>query len=248
MSHPYSTRVRLNAVDDLDASSSIGPNSSPDVLIPIYSDLPTDIPFLQLDMDSIHDDDESDPSFHHKQHYPERLSDEQKVIDIMQYMQTRFHGQFSLRDLLHTLFTSDTGSITNTSNVFLADGGDLHLQVMDIWWEKWGLKSPTTCKWVVEKAAAICAKECSWLTDNVSKGPHFEDAQFLCVSPKQVTVAMLNAFCIQDLVERYECITLYLQHILKAIIGEKGGMQKRKRSRNSDHVSPAYMIFRFTLY
>jgi len=117
---------------------------------------------------------------------------------------------------------------------------------MDIWWEKRGLKSPTTCKWVVEKAAAICAKECSWLTDNASKGPHFEDALFLCVSPKQVTVAMLNAFYIQDLVEIYERITPYLQHILKAIIGEKGGMQKRKRSHNSDHVSAAYMIF--TLY
>jgi len=69
---------------------------------------------------------------------------------------------------------------------------------------------------------------------------------YFCVSPKQVTVAMLNAFRIQDLVERYERITPYLQHILKAIIGEKGGMQKRKRSCNSDHVSPAYMIF--TLY
>src|ERR1700722_3593664 len=129
MSHTYSTRARLDTVDDLDASSSVGPNSSPDVLIPIYSDLPTDIPFLQLDMDSIHDDDESDPSFHpvHKRHYAERLSDEQKVIDILQYMQTRFHGRFSFRDLLHTLFTSETGSITNTSNVFLADSGDLHL-------------------------------------------------------------------------------------------------------------------------
>jgi hypothetical protein len=64
MSHPYSTRARLDTVDDLDASSSVGPNPSPDVLIPIYSDLPTDIPFLQLDIDSIRDDDESDASFH----------------------------------------------------------------------------------------------------------------------------------------------------------------------------------------
>ena len=47
MSHTYSTRARLDT-DDLDASSSVGPNSSPDVLIPIYSDLPTDIPFLLL--------------------------------------------------------------------------------------------------------------------------------------------------------------------------------------------------------
>src|ERR1700677_658017 len=101
---------------------------------------------------------------------------------------------------------------------------------MDIWWEKQGLKSPTTCKWVVEKAAAVCAKEYSWLTDNASKGPHFKDAQFLRVSPKQVMVAMLNAFHIQNLVERYERITPHPQHILKTIISEKGGMQKRKRS------------------
>ena len=83
MSHPYSICARLDAVDDLDASSSVGPNSSPDVLIPLYSDLPTDVPFLQLNMDSIHDDDESNPSFHpiHKQPYAEWLFDEEKVIE-----------------------------------------------------------------------------------------------------------------------------------------------------------------------
>ena len=94
------------------------------------------------------------------------------------------------------LFTSDVGSITNTSNIFLANGGDLHL--MDIWWghqwEKHVLKSQVMYKWVVEKAATVCAKECGWLTDNASKGPHFEDVQFLHMSPKQVTVEMLNTF------------------------------------------------------
>jgi hypothetical protein len=64
MSHPHSTCARLDAVDDLDASSSIGPNSSLEVLIPLYSDLLTNFPFLQLAINSIHDNDESDPSFH----------------------------------------------------------------------------------------------------------------------------------------------------------------------------------------
>jgi hypothetical protein len=94
-----------------------------------------------------------------------------------------------------------------------------------------------------EGCCGLC-KGVQLVNGNASKGPRFKDAQFLHVSPKQVMVAMLNAFCIQDLVERYECITSYLQHILKTIIGEKGGMQKRKRSRNSDHVSPANMIFK----
>jgi hypothetical protein len=82
VSHPYSTGARLDGVDGLDALSSVGPNSSPDVLIPIYSDLSTNIPFLQLDMDLIHHDDEYD-------------------------IQTQFHDHFSFRDL-HTLFTSDS--------------------------------------------------------------------------------------------------------------------------------------------
>ena len=90
MFHPYSTCTQLDAVNDVEASSSAGPNSSPDVLLPIYSDLPDNIPFLQLNMDTIQDDDENDPSFHpmHKQQYTEHLSDEQKVLDILQYIQT----------------------------------------------------------------------------------------------------------------------------------------------------------------
>jgi hypothetical protein len=69
-------------------------------------------------------------------------------------MQTCFCGCFLLQDFLHTPITSGTGSITNTSIVFLADRRDLHL--MDIWWEKQGLKHPAMCKWVVDKAAAVC--------------------------------------------------------------------------------------------
>jgi hypothetical protein len=53
MSHPYMTRSLFDRVDDVDASSSVGPNSSPDIVLPIYSDLPDDIPFLQLEVDSI---------------------------------------------------------------------------------------------------------------------------------------------------------------------------------------------------
>ena len=118
MFHPYSTHTRLDAVDDVEASSSVGPNSSPDVLLPIYSDLPDNIPFLQLNMDTIHNDDENDLSFHptHKRQYTECLSDEQKVLDILQYIQTQLCGRFSLQDFLHMLFTSDVGSITNTSS------------------------------------------------------------------------------------------------------------------------------------
>ena len=59
MTHPYSTRIRLDALDDLEASSSIGPDS-PDVLIPHYSDILNNIPFMALDVDSMEDNETSD--------------------------------------------------------------------------------------------------------------------------------------------------------------------------------------------
>jgi hypothetical protein len=61
MSHPYATHSLFDTVDEADASSSTGPNSSPDFILPVYSDLPDDIPFMQLDTDMLPgDDDETD--------------------------------------------------------------------------------------------------------------------------------------------------------------------------------------------
>ncbi|KIM86113.1 hypothetical protein PILCRDRAFT_5179 [Piloderma croceum F 1598] len=91
MTHPYSTRIRLDALDDLKASSSIGPNSSPDVLIPHYSDIPDNIPFMALDVDSMEDNETSDSSYHPAHRgYSERVPDYAKVTNILQYMKTQF--------------------------------------------------------------------------------------------------------------------------------------------------------------
>jgi hypothetical protein len=186
-------RSLFDRVDDADASSSIGPNSSPDVILPVYSDLPDDIPFLQLDADSIQDDDNSDPTYNplHKRQYSERLTDEQKVIHILRYIMQRFNARFSLRNFLETLFRSTAPEITNTSHPFLRDGGALCL--MDIWWEKMSQGSSDLMRtWVVQRGATVCAKECSWLTNRASEGPHFEDAKYLCVLPSRVTVDTMN--------------------------------------------------------
>jgi hypothetical protein len=91
MTHPYSTWIRLNALNDLEASSSIGSNSSPDVLIPHYSDIPDNIPFMALDVDLMEDNETSDPSYHPTHRgYSERVPDYAKVINILQYMKTKF--------------------------------------------------------------------------------------------------------------------------------------------------------------
>ena len=98
MSHPYTTCSLFDRVNDVDASSSVDPNSSPDVILPIYSNLPNDIPFLQLDVDSIQDDNNSDPTYNplHKRQYSEQLTDEQKVIHLCHYITQCFNAHFSL--------------------------------------------------------------------------------------------------------------------------------------------------------
>ena len=64
MAHLYPTQNHLDACDDVEASGSIGPNSSPDVLLPHCSDILEDVPFLTLDTDAFQDNETSDPSYH----------------------------------------------------------------------------------------------------------------------------------------------------------------------------------------
>lgn len=107
---------------------------------------------------------------------------------------------------------------------------------MDIWWTK--------CKhdagfqdWVVGCGASVCAKECSWLSDRASEGPHYEDAQFLRVSPKDLTVSMVESFRMRDLTDRYERTTPRLQAFLRTVIGkESDGEEEASSGRNMDDV------------
>ncbi|KIJ15989.1 hypothetical protein PAXINDRAFT_52872, partial [Paxillus involutus ATCC 200175] len=124
-----------------------------------------------------------------------RSTPEDKTIEILAFMRARY-PRFSLR---HTLFTSQHSMLKHSANIFMTGGGALHL--MDIWWTK--------CKhdagfqdWVVGCGASVCAKECSWLSDRASEGPHYEDAQFLRVSPKDLTVSMVESFRMRDLTDR----------------------------------------------
>ena len=55
----HSEPALTTGLNDLEASSGL--NFSPDVLIPHYSD---NIPFMALDVDSMEDNETSDPSYH----------------------------------------------------------------------------------------------------------------------------------------------------------------------------------------
>jgi hypothetical protein len=235
MSHLYGTRNRLNTFDELEASSSVGPNSSPDVPVPHYSDIPDDVPFLALDVDSIHDNETSDPSYHPAHRgYSECVPDNAKVIKILQYMKIEFPW-LSLRRFLEVLFTSDHGTITNFTNIYLVGGGGVCL--MDTLWEKEGTKNESMQAWVVQRASGVCAKELDRLTRRAKESPFFHDVKSLRISPEDVSVKLLDDFAIGDLADTYARITPHLQTFLAKVIGKIAPVHKA--THNPLHVGSA---------
>lgn len=70
-----------------------------------------------------------------------------------------------------------------------------------------------------------------------NEGPHYEDAQFLRVSPKDLTVSMVESFRMRDLTDRYERTTPRLQAFLRTVIGkESDGEEEASSGRNMDDV------------
>jgi len=147
---------------------------------------------------------------------PQRSSAEDKVIDILSEMKTRY-PRFSLRLFLETLFTSKNRTITNYSEIFLAGNGVLPL--MNTLFTKCSNKDGVQ-DWVIDKAASICARECSWLTDHASDGPHYSDAKLLRVTPEGVTVSLVESFRLSSLTGQYDRLTPYLQAFLRVVIGK----------------------------
>lgn len=223
-------------IEEPDAlSSSPGPHSSPipfPRLRTVIGDSAT--PFCQIP--DLSDNDEEDSDYQDYQTPTKRKSpqsNDEKTRLTLEFMRSTF-SRFSLRQFLECLFTSEDGTIKNVSNVFLAAND--HLDIMDLWWNN----SPRPLSgfletWVVQRAAQVCAKEASWLTDRAKEGKHTDDALFLRVSPKDVNVKMVNEFRISDLMGRYEEVTPNIQTILKSIIA-RDTKNILLGSRDPDHV------------
>ncbi|KAJ6477096.1 hypothetical protein C8R47DRAFT_939701, partial [Mycena vitilis] len=112
-----------------------------------------------------------------------RRSDEEKAIAVLQFMKQTL-GRFSLRLLFQTLLTSDNGAITNSTNMYFQSGGAKHLLELGVG-DRWKRdKELAGC--IISKAAEICDRETGWLTDQVSKGPNYSDAEFLRVKATDI--------------------------------------------------------------
>ncbi|KAJ7064242.1 hypothetical protein C8F01DRAFT_942244, partial [Mycena amicta] len=109
-------------------------------------------------------------------------SDTEKTLAVLEFMKEKF-PRLSLHLFIMQLFTSDNPSITNVTNTYLSMGGRRHL--LDVVLGN-NLMEPDIADWIVNKAAAICSREVSQLTDRASRGEHFEAAKYLRVPANSI--------------------------------------------------------------
>ncbi|KAJ7624216.1 hypothetical protein DFH06DRAFT_1087495 [Mycena polygramma] len=213
---PSYSQLNFNDVDDEpDAASTIGATSSPQGPdIPELYNLPR-VPFLDLGSDDLADQD-SDLTYGSNARAA-KATDTDRTLAVLEFMKENF-PRFSLRALITELFTSDDGSVKNVANKYLAMGGGVHLLEVAIG-DK-GMADSKIADWIMDQATAICSREASWLTDNASRGDHFEDAKSLRIPAKSLKIGLLQSFSLPGLLSLYERTMPRLQKLLKAVTGK----------------------------
>jgi len=119
------------------------------------------------------------------------------------------------------------------SSSFMKDSGLVKL--MDILFDLGRQKDTDMSKWVVSKAAEVCAREAFRLTDRALRSGQTENANSFQVNSKRITVEMIESFRMPHLTKRYVKVSLYLRCILGVVIG-KEGKRDGKGSCNPDDV------------
>ncbi|KAJ7853027.1 hypothetical protein B0H14DRAFT_3655717 [Mycena olivaceomarginata] len=222
MSHNYTLRYQPNEVEDAgmqtedDASSSIGPYSSP--YIPAVDlGAPAAVPFHDLDPTILPSDDEGDLTYASLPPPPiARRSNDEKALEI-----------------LATVFTSEDPGIKTSAGVFYRDSGPT--MIMQHWFSREGLRD-LDCninQWIMMTAAAIGAKEFSRLIDRAARGPHAEAAKILRVRAEDANVKLVQDFRLRNLTNIYDHTLSNVQLFLKALIG-KENKTAAEGSRNVD--------------
>ncbi|KAJ7211427.1 hypothetical protein C8J57DRAFT_1605879 [Mycena rebaudengoi] len=225
MSHNYAIRPiysELPASDgfeESDAVSTVEATSSPPAPpIPDFY-IRNDMPFLDLGPADLPQDEGSDidGDYDPSNVRAKKSTDTEKALAVLGFMKERF-PRFSLRSFLDVLFTSDDGAIKNVTNTYLQTGGAIHL--LDVAIGDKGMRDDDVGDWIMDKAALICEREVSWLTDRASRGPYFDDAQSLHLPSRCITVNLVQSFSLPGLLLRYERATSRLQKFLKIVISK----------------------------
>ncbi|KAJ7272029.1 hypothetical protein B0H12DRAFT_1044160, partial [Mycena haematopus] len=112
-----------------------------------------------------------------------KTSATEKTVAILAFIKDTF-PKFSLKNLLTELFTSENSAIKNVTNTYLGTGG--HIHILETAFGDKVIYNPTVASWILDKAAEICSREVSQLTDTASKGDYWEEAKSLRLSSHSV--------------------------------------------------------------
>ncbi len=242
---------------DFDDTSSIAPPSSPAAaaapLPSLYnfmfaeylSDEDYDEDYDEPeDPDYVPQDEEQSDATEGEEGRRPALSEAQKVRAILGFMKEHF-PRLSLRGFLKVLFRSEDTNIRTYTGIFLnrPQGGPWLMETL------WDCGTRMQAKkyndqmsdWVVDKAAELCSHECSHLTDNASKGPHYGDARRLRVKAKDVSVDMVRSFKLENLTGLYDRTLPRTQRILSAVIAKDSGSSS---ARDANDVRDYYFSSR----
>ncbi|KAJ7888699.1 hypothetical protein B0H14DRAFT_1194117 [Mycena olivaceomarginata] len=203
------------AAEDDAASTVHDAPSSP--IDPYFRDFepPQGIPFEQL-QDQHFGDEHDDLDYRTNARAP-RQSDLEKTFSVLNHLKTL--PNFTLRNLITVLFTSEDSSIKNVTNSYLGRNGHIHL--LETVFTDQAIANPPVADWIVSKAVEICNEEASGLTDTARKGQHYDDAKSLRAPVSSINVQLLQSFSIPKLHALYQRTTPYLQKFLKGVIGKE---------------------------
>jgi hypothetical protein len=217
-----------------DAATTIGATSSPPDPRFRDTDLPLNVPFLDLTEADFGESDE-DAEYGAGSRAP-KLSNIDKTRMVLESMKNL--SRFSLRMFLEELFTSEDSAIKNVTNTYLAQEGHIHL--LNLVYTDRVLENVSISRWIMSKATDLCVKEASRLTDTARKGKFNEEAKSLCLPSHSVKIEQLRSFSVPNLLKLYDSTTPHLQGLLKAIIGTKAAESDeelvQRRQRNPDMV------------
>ncbi|KAF6743281.1 hypothetical protein DFP72DRAFT_977135 [Ephemerocybe angulata] len=169
-------------------------------------------------------DDDAEFVIHEKRAPPMKL--DEKVWGTLVHMRAAY-SRLSIAEFLNGLFTSEDPELKKASGQFYA--GSAHLNVMELWWKACGGETDQAMvDWVMDKAAAICAREASHLTDRAYEGPYFEDAKALRLPAASMSVKAVDEFQVKALGSVYDRVTPNLQRILRAVTTPPPGIESKR--------------------
>ncbi|KAF6743489.1 hypothetical protein DFP72DRAFT_1177912 [Ephemerocybe angulata] len=169
-------------------------------------------------------DDDAEFVIHEKRAPPMKI--DEKVWGTLVHMRAAY-SRLSIAEFLNGLFTSEDSELKKASGQFYA--GSAHLNEMELWWNACGGETDQAmADWVMEKAAAICAREASHLTDRAFDGPHFEDAKALRLPATKISVKAVDEFQVKALGSVYDRVTPNLQRILRAVTTPPPGSEAKR--------------------